>query len=134
MNAPQAPHTLLPAVLPALGSILKTGEIYAGIITDAAGVVYPLGLLPDEAPTEASYEAQMAWAEAQGAQLPDQAEAALLKALLGDRFQDEWYWLRTPCGPHSAWAQNFYYGSQGYWSRRGEFRAVAVRRLNPSDL
>jgi hypothetical protein len=62
--------------------------------------------------------------------LPSQAELQLCSANLRDHFEKgDWYWTSTQCSPNCAWVQGFEGGYSNVSSKRGEFRAVAVRRF-----
>lgn len=118
--------------LPTLGTLIQ-GCHFIGLLTNSEGQLYAPLVLPELAPA-ARWERQLDWAKDQGADLLDRPEGALLFARQPKLFAPEIYWLKEPCGPHLAWAQNFTGGCQHGWSRDVEFRAVAVRRLMLQSL
>ena len=109
---------------------LNDGEIYIGLIGNAAGEAYHLVLLPGDN-DDATWQAQMEWAKSIGGDLPNRIEQAMLWADHRDQFQKDWYWSNETDSDSSSWAwcQIFIYGYQGNYPKNDEFRARSVRRL-----
>jgi hypothetical protein len=110
---------------------LQAGEIYAGLVLDAAtgGPSHHLILLPGEA-VDFTWQQAKDWASSAGGELPTRQEQALLYANLKREFQPRWYWSGEQYSGSNAWGQYFYYGYQGYDSKSSGGRARAVRRFN----
>ena len=108
---------------------LAEGERYIGAIVDAEGVATHIILLPGDN-DGANWEAQKAWAESIGGDLPSRVEQALLFATANDEFADEAYWSnQAHASADSGWCQYFTYGLQDYYGLGLKLRARAVRRL-----
>ena len=109
---------------------LAEGEIYVGSIGDAQGNLHHVILLPGDN-DDATWSAQMAWAESIGGDLPTRIELAMLWANRRDQFKKDLYWSNETHHSESGWAWCQYFNSGGqYGSRKGnELRARAVRRL-----
>ena len=109
---------------------LADGEIYIGAIGDAAGNLHHVILLPGDN-DDATWSAQMAWAESIGGDLPTRIEQAMLWANHRDQFKKDLYWSNETHHERDklAWCQHFDYGSQNGLRKDGEPRARAVRRL-----
>lgn len=109
---------------------LADGEIYVGLIGDAAGKTYHLILLPGDS-DDATWQSQLEWAKSIGGDLPSRVEQALLWERARDQFQESWYWSNEAHHSDSSWAwyQNFSTGSQSSTRKYYELRARAVRRL-----
>ena len=112
-----------------LASILKPGELYAGILLGKDGQPdYHLILLPGEAD-------DVAWAEAKtfatevGGELPTLREQSLLFANLRGEFKPNWYWSGEQRASDSAWTQSFSTGSQSWGYTAYKCRARAVCRI-----
>ena len=106
-------------------------ERYIGTIISAdAGRNHHIILLPGDA-DEADWETQMNWAKAQGGELPDRVESALLFSTMKDEFKEDWYWTREQHASYAsyAWYQNFRRGDQRSYHTYSTLRARAVRRL-----
>ena len=114
--------------LPTIGSPLA-GGIYAGLITPATGAPYALVLLPDKPAKLLAWAAAGTWAKKLDATLPNRVEGALLFANARDLFELSWHWLETQYDESYAWGQGFGNGYQGYYDKKYEGRARAVRRL-----
>ena len=110
---------------------LMPGERYIGSIRSADGSRnHHLILLPGDN-DDADWKSQMAWAEANGGELPDRVEGALLFATMPDEFKKEAYWTRETHASYAdcAWCQDFVYGYQHSFRKDTKLRARAVRRL-----
>ena len=109
---------------------LADGEIYIGAIGDAAGNLHHVILLPGDN-DDATWEAQMEWANSIGGDLPNRIEQAMLWANHRDQFKPDLYWSNETHHSESGWAwfQIFSSGSQFSYRRGYELRARAVRRL-----
>ncbi|WP_454826074.1 DUF1566 domain-containing protein [Paraburkholderia xenovorans] len=117
--------------VPAATITLAPGERYAGIVLGHGNVAdYHLILLPGDA-EDLAWNDAIQWASAQGGELPNRREQSLLFANLKSEFESAYYWSGEAHENESgwAWAQGFYYGTQGSDRQRNELRARAVRRL-----
>lgn len=117
--------------LPSTTIYLRQGEHYAGLIVGHDGEPsYHLVLLSGEAES-INWNAAKEWAAGQGGELPTRREQSLLFANLRDQFKPECYWSNQQHEDNDAWAwaQPFYYGTQGYYRESLALRARAVRRL-----
>ena len=116
-----------------LASILKKGELYAGIILGKDGEPdYHLILLPGEAES-VNWKDAKKFAVKAGGELPTRSEQSLLYTNLKEEFQERWYWSGEQHASYSdySWYQYFVNGYQ-YCDRKGNsyyYRARAVRRL-----
>jgi len=110
---------------------LKEGEEYSGLILGKGGESdYHLILRPGEAES-VTHEQAKEWAKKAGGELPTRRDQALLYANLKEQFQPRWYWSGAQYAPDDgyAWAQDFGYGTQGFYPKDDYYRARAVRRL-----
>ena len=111
---------------------LAEGEIYVGIVANTAGELHHVILLPGDN-DDASWQAQMEWAQSIGGDLPTRIEHLFLLANHRDQFQPDAYWSNQPDTDPGysgwAWCQYFGIGSQGGNHQYDELRARAVRRL-----
>lgn len=108
---------------------LAHGETYAGLILKEDGTPsHHVILLPGDN-DDATWEAQMEWANSVGGELPTRKEQSLLFANCKQHFKRDCYWSCEAPESGWAWCQDFYGGRQGYDGRYGELRARAVRRL-----
>ena len=116
------------AAKPALPTPRK-GEIYVGGIINPDGSVTHTFLLAGEK-ADVTWKDALAWAKAQGGDLPNRVEQALLWAHHSKHFQQRWYWSNEQFAADSdyAWSQRFYYGGQSYWHKDSKTMARAVRR------
>lgn len=108
---------------------LNEGEHYAGICIVDGKVSHHLILLPQESP-DVNWQGAIDWAKSVGGELPTREEAALLRANLRDKVNDDnWYWTATQyAGAEGcAWIQAFSYGLQYYCPKGSLNRARAVR-------
>ncbi|MBJ9593205.1 DUF1566 domain-containing protein [Burkholderia seminalis] len=124
MNAPTPTAVSIPQ--------LAEGEIYVGIVTNTAGERHHVVLLPGDN-DDASWQAQMEWAQSIGGDLPTRVEMLFLLENHRDEFERDAYWT---CQPDTdpgyagwAWFQYFGNGTQSYGRQYDELRARAVRRL-----
>lgn len=118
-----------PITIPA--PVLKPGEKFVGVILSADGSRrHAVVLLPGEI-EDVRWKKAGEWATAQGGELPDRVEGALLFATLKDEFKPEWYWTREQHAGSVdyAWCQNFTSGGQSINRKNVQLRARAVRRL-----
>lgn len=109
---------------------LKPGEVHVGTIINADGKGYHLILLPGDA-AELTWQDAMDWATANGGELPNRVETALMFARVKSEFQPDWYWTceQSEGLPVYAWLQDFGSGGQHYGHKSDRARARAVRRL-----
>lgn len=61
--------------------------------------------------------------------LPSPLEALMLFATLREQVGAGWAWTSRQYSARHAWCQSFYYGSQDWGVKDGQYRAVPVRRL-----
>ena len=111
---------------------LNAGERYVGSIISANGEKREhIILLPGEIEA-ATWQDAMDFAAANGGELPDRVESALLFATMKDEFKPEWYWTREQSANDDAyaWMQLFYYGNQVSYRKSSQYRARAVRRVS----
>jgi hypothetical protein len=109
---------------------LQHGERYAGLIVgDDGKPSHHLILLLGDGES-LNWKKAQEWAKAQGGELPNRREQALLYANLKGEFQPAWYWSSERYSAASAWSQGFGYGYQDNYRQNGELRARAVRRLS----
>lgn len=111
--------------------VLKPGEKFVGVILSADGSRrHAVVLLPGEI-EDVSWKKAGEWAAAQGGELPDRVEGALLFATLKDEFKPEWYWTREQHADEAdyAWCQGFLNGGQINGRKGNRLRALAVRRV-----
>jgi hypothetical protein len=114
-----------------LASILKKGELYAGIILGKDGEPdYHLILLAREE-VYANWEAAKHFASTVGGELPTRREQSQLYANLKEEFQGHYYWSDEPHAAHSsyAWCHNFYGGGEINYSKHIMRSARAIRRV-----
>ncbi|WP_322067509.1 Lcl C-terminal domain-containing protein [Burkholderia cenocepacia] len=111
---------------------LAEGEIYVGIVTNTAGEQHHVVLLPGDN-DDATWQAQMEWAQSIGGDLPTRVEMLFLLENHRDDFERDAYWT---CQPDTdpgysgwAWCQTFGSGDQYGDHQIYELRARAVRRL-----
>ncbi|WP_256260118.1 DUF1566 domain-containing protein [Burkholderia ubonensis] len=111
---------------------LSEGEIYIGRISNTAGELHHVILLPGDN-DEATWQDQMDWAKSIGGDLPTRIEHLVLLANHRDQFESTWYWSSEPDTDPGysgwAWYQDFGNGYQYGFHQRYELRARAVRRL-----
>ena len=109
---------------------LQAGEIYAGLVLDAAsgGPSHHLILLPGEA-VDVTWQQAKDWAASARGELPTRQEQALLYANVKREFQPRWYWSGEQYSDSGAWGQSFGNGNQSGGSKSYEGRARAVRTI-----
>ncbi|KWK75756.1 hypothetical protein WM15_29615 [Burkholderia ubonensis] len=111
---------------------LNEGEIYIGRISNTAGELHHVILLPGDN-DDATWQAQMNWAKSIGGDLPTRIEHLVLLANHRDQFERNAYWSNEPDTDPGyagwAWCQTFSGGGQGISHQGSELRARAVRRL-----
>ncbi|WP_322076450.1 DUF1566 domain-containing protein [Burkholderia cepacia] len=124
MNMP----TPIAATIPQLAE----GEIYVGVVANTAGELHHVILLPGDN-DDATWQAQMEWAQSIGGDLPTRVEMLFLLENHRDEFERDAYWT---CQPDTdpgysgwAWSQSFNLGNQYGGRQSYELRARAVRRL-----
>ncbi|VWB83183.1 hypothetical protein BLA13014_03836 [Burkholderia aenigmatica] len=124
MNAPTPTAVSIPQ--------LADGEIYLGIVTNTAGERHHVVLLPGDN-DDASWQAQMDWAQSIGGELPTRVEMLFLLENHRDEFERDAYWTcqqdTDPGYSGWAWFQGFGLGDQSSTRQDDELRARAVRRL-----
>ena len=89
-------------------------------------------LLPGHKTEPVKWENAMAWAKAQGGELPTRKEQALLFANAASAFEERWYWSCEVHPVHAACAfvQTFGDGYQSRGHKGHDGRARAVRRVS----
>ncbi|MBR8443258.1 DUF1566 domain-containing protein [Burkholderia cenocepacia] len=111
---------------------LAEGEIYVGVVANTAGELHHVILLPGDN-DDATWQAQMEWAQSIGGDLPTRIEHLFLLANHRDQFQPDAYWSNQPDTDPGysgwAWYQTFDNGLQDNLRQGSELRARAVRRL-----
>ncbi|RQZ78820.1 DUF1566 domain-containing protein [Burkholderia cepacia] len=111
---------------------LAEGEIYVGIVANTAGELHHVILLPGDN-DDATWQAQMEWAQSIGGDLPTRVEMLFLLENHRDQFQPDAYWSNQPDTDPGysgwAWCQHFDGGGQSSYRQGYELRARAVRRL-----
>ena len=118
-----------------LSSILKKGELYAGLILGKNGEPdHHLILLAGEAES-VNWEDAKKFAAKAGGELPTRREQSLLFANLKEQFEPRWYWSFEQHASYSgsAWYQYFYDGYQNGFRETNTLRARAVRRVTIGD-
>ncbi|MCA8237714.1 DUF1566 domain-containing protein [Burkholderia cenocepacia] len=109
------------------------GEIYVGIVANTAGELHHVILLPGDN-DDASWQAQMEWAQSIGGDLPTRIEMLFLLENHRGEFERDAYWTCQPDTDPSysgwAWYQYFLDGYQDSYRQGVELRARAVRRLS----
>lgn len=118
-------------VFPETTIALAQGEEYAGLTLGKDGEPsYHLVLLPGDA-EDIKWQDAIAWAKAQGGELPTRREQSLLFANMQEHFKGAWYWSAQESESNTdyAWFQNFLSGSQLLNRKINELRARAVRRV-----
>jgi hypothetical protein len=108
---------------------LKRGEIYVGTIITPS-IKFHLTKLPGES-NPGPWKDVNDWALAQGGELFDRVEGALLFQHLKAEFKEEAYWTRETRKNDTAyaWYQYFGNGYQNLSLKGSKLRGVAVRRL-----
>ena len=110
---------------------LADGEIYIGATISADGNNYATILLPGDK-DDGNWQDAMDWAKAQGGDLPNRIEQAVLFAQFQEEFKKDVYWSNTQHASYDgyAWCQYFGSGFQGYGGKSYfDIRARAVRRV-----
>ena len=112
--------------------VLAKGEIYAGILLKDGKPAHHLVLLPGHKTEPVKCENAMAWAKAQGGELPTRKEQALLFANAAEHFEERYYWSQEvpPVYADYAFIQDFGGGSQATGHKDNDYRARAVRRVS----
>ena len=111
--------------------VLAKGEIYAGIVVRDGKPAHHLVLLAGHKTEPVKWENAMAWAKAQGGELPTRKEQALLFANAAEHFEQEWYWSQEvhPVYADYAFFQAVFSGGQYGGRKAYDYRARAVRRV-----
>lgn len=109
----------------------RTGELFAGILTNFDQPGYLLFLLPDVPPSKLNWGDAKKWATSVNGELPTLREQSLLFANCKEQFEANWYWSceQGAADPDYAWVQNFTNGGQGSGHKSNIYRARAVRRV-----
>ena len=112
------------------------GGIYAGLARGEDGAPDHHLILAEQHGEALTWSAAKKWAagiEVDGHKdfsLPTRFESALLYANVRDQLSTGyWHWTGTQYSVSYAWYQYFYYGIQGYYDKKAEGWARAVRRL-----
>lgn len=115
----------------AIGKTYAEGT-YMGVVRGEAGEpdyeLFDLGEASERMPWKEALE----WAKAQGGDLPNRRDQAVLFGNRGEgQFQREWYWSNTQYEGASvfAWIQDFDDGTQYFAPKSHGCRARAVRRV-----
>jgi hypothetical protein len=113
-----------------LASILKPGEMYAGIMLGKEGEPdHHLILIGGQA-NDVTFQQAQDFAKKSGGDLPTRREQSLLFANLKEQFDERWYWSgEKHSDTRFAWFQHFNFGYQDYYITLNQFRARAVRRI-----
>jgi hypothetical protein len=114
-----------------LDSILKKGELYAGIIIGKDGDPdYHLILLANKE-EYANWETAKELAAKAGGHLPTCREQSLLSTNLNEEFQGRHYWSSEQHASNSgyAWRYNFYDRRESNYSKHVVLNTRAVRRV-----
>jgi len=114
-----------------LASILKKGELYAGIILGKEGEPDHHLILLVPKSVGVNWETAKRFASTAGGELPTCREQSLLFANLKEEFQENFYWSGEQHASNSdcTWCQDFGDGDQGSYHKNNKLRARAVRRL-----
>ena len=111
---------------------LNPGETYLGVVCEDGALInaHHVILLPGDN-DDSNHAAATEWAKARGGELPTRMELLLAFKTQREQFKRDAYWSCEELAGYVsyAWYQYFHYGSQHYWTKDTEFRAVAVRRL-----
>jgi hypothetical protein len=112
-----------------LKSLLKPGELYAGILLGKDGEPdQHIIRLPGEAQS-VDFDEAVKYAKDAGGRLPTRREQPLLFANLSETFTPNWYWSGEQRSAGSAWYQDFISGLQDWSYTDLKCRAVAVRSV-----
>lgn len=117
--------------LPALNAPLDGGT-FAGLTTLKDGTHCAVVLLPERG-EDLTWQQAVELATKQRGQLPTRPVAALIFANVQDRPQEGWHWTSEAYSASHAWTCYFDDGSQDFYHKSYEGRAVAVRyvRITP---
>ena len=122
----QGIHASFPPPIP------NIGERYAGSILLPNRTGIQIFRMPLEKGRKGKWQTAMDHAAANGGELPDRVESALLHATQEEgEFESEWYWTREQRAgiDDYAWMQLFGDGFQDYYHKDNQFRVVLVRRV-----
>lgn len=111
--------------------MLDDGEVYLGAFVSADGAHQHHTILLPFDRDHARWDEHMAWAKAEGFDLPNRLELLMMWLTMLSRFKQEAYWSNEPHHNDTAyaWYQPFYHGPQDTAHKGAALRAVAVRRL-----
>ena len=122
--------TALQAVFPP--PELNEGEIYIGVVSNTAGELHHVVLLPVQR-EDINFADAKAWAASIGGDLPTRIEHLVLYKNHRAEFDQRAYWSNEedddPEYAGYAWFQDFSYGYQDDFLKGAALRALAVRRL-----
>ncbi|HAF43450.1 MAG TPA: hypothetical protein DCK83_00515 [Gallionellaceae bacterium] len=113
-----------------LASILKPGEMYAGILLGKDGEPdHHLILIAGQA-NDVTFQQAQEFAKKSSGVLPTRREQSLLFANLKEQFDERWYWSgEKHSDTRFAWYQHFDRGFQYGTNTFSQVRARAVRRI-----
>ena len=113
--------------LPPVKSRLDDGT-FAGITTNPKGQHYAVVLL-DPQGSNLTHSEAVAWAAANGGELPTRPVAAMVYANLKNLLREKWHWTADTLGASCAWICNFFNGTQDCDHKSSEGSAVAVKLI-----
>lgn len=113
--------------LPRVAARLDDGT-FAGITTNSKGQHYAVVLL-DPQGSDLTHSKAVAWATANGGELPSRPVATMLLANLKNLLREEWHWTADTQGASYAWVCNFGNGTQYHPHESYEGSAVAVKLI-----
>ena len=121
------PDALRLADLPTIGKPLNGGH-FAGITTNSKGQHYAVVLL-DPQGSNLTHSEAVAWAAANGGELPTRPVAAMVYANLKNLLREKWHWTADTLGASCAWICFFDDGGQDDGHKSYEGSAVAVKLI-----
>ena len=110
----------------------KEGEHYIGTILRAGGIGHHIFSIPTKRGLKKTWTAALNYAAANGGELPDCVESALLFTTRDEvEFDPDWYWTREQYAADTDFAlcQNFSSGRQNNGLKSTKLRVVLVRRV-----
>ena len=110
--------------------MLDDGEVYLGAFVSADGAHQHHTILLPFDRDHARWDEHMAWAKAEGFDLPNRLELLMMWLTMRSRFKQEAYWSNEPHHNDTAyaWYQHFGNGLQYYYGKIRKLRARVVRR------
>ena len=110
----------------------KEGERYIGTILRAGGIGHHIFRISTTRGPRKTWQNALNYAAANGGELPDRVESALLFTTRAEgEFDPDWYWTREQHTEYGAfaWCQNFNNGNQNDHSKHSKLHVVLVRRV-----